>query len=203
MFYLNKYKEKIDTELPNSDSILPIQAIKTDASSNSLKAKLELNCIKTCDYLRFKGNSTLTLIECSDLDRQKSQLEKDLNDLIVKSLELGDKELKKAAIKANKNHRTAVEKIIFDELKTKYKDSLLLVNKIADMSNLNFTQRFNKKEFIIVTNKFEASTSVDSIALDEFRRSLTRDLKSGLSCIVDDVRVLTPQKLLESFKNIH
>ena len=200
MLNLNNFKEKIDPEFPSGNGILPIQAIKTDANSNSLKETLGLNCIKSCDYVRFKGNSTLTLIECSDLDRQSSQLENDLNLLIDKGKQQGG-EFKKIAVKVQKNHRTAVEKIIFDELKIKYKDSLLLVNKIADYHHLNFTQRFSKREFIIVTNKLDPKTPAASVALDQFRRNLTNDLNSGLSCIVDDVRVLTPQKLVDNFKH--
>lgn len=201
MLNLNNFKEKIDPEFPNDNGgVLPLQAIKTDANSNSLKAALGLSCIKSCDYIRFKGHSTLTLIECSDLDRQNSQLEDDLNHLIDKGKQQGG-EFKKIATKVQKNHRTAVEKIIFDELKIKYKDSLLLVNKIADSHHLNFTQRFNKKEFIIVTNKLAPKTPDASVALDQFRRNLTNDLHSGLSCVVDDVRVLTPQKLVKDFKH--
>ena len=201
MLNLNQFKEKIDTEFPGNSSVLPIQAIKTDASSASLKEELYLNCIKTCDYIRFKGKSTLILIECSDLDRQRVHLEQDLLNLLDKCSGIEDKELKKLANKVRNKYRASVDKIIFDELKVKYKDSLLLVNKLADKKGLDFTKRFKNKEFFVVTNKLANPKPSDSIALDQFRRALTSDLKTGLSCIVDEVRVLEPQKLVGFFKN--
>lgn len=199
MLSLRDYSEYMDVELPIDSKVLPIKAIKTDAKEDSLKLKLGLNCIKSCDYISFRGNSTLTLIECSDLDKQKSGLEEDLNNLITTCLDRQDKLLKSHANKVRKKHKYVLDNVIESELSATYKDTLLLVNKIAGLANLNVFNRFKNRNFVIITNKLNTNNPQESIALDQYKRSLELNLKSGLSCIVNKVEVLTPNSFIKKY----
>lgn len=109
--------------------------------------------------------------------------------------------LKKQAIKVKKKYKAEATKVIYDELSTKYKDSLLLVNKIADTKKLNFTERFDKKKFFIVTNVFSNPEPTDVVALDNSKTSLRTKLKTGLNCVVDEVEIFNPKKLVDYFKS--
>lgn len=191
---LNEYIEYIDVEFKGV-SPLSVKAIRTDHKNNSLKSKLDLNCLKSCDYIKFKGFKTLTLIECSDLDRQKRYLDNSLENLILQCDKEQSGELKKCASVVKKQYKKIATNVIVEELKTKYKDSLLLVNKITDKCDINFTQRFDKRNFYIVTNKLEVSSKDASIAKDKLKKDLERELKDSMYFIVDSVKVFSPEKL--------
>lgn len=207
MLKLNDYKEEIDFEFSNFKKRILIKAIKTDANTNSLKQKLNLNCVKSCDYISFRGKSTLTLIECSDLNRQIENLNKDLNidldNLIEKCKQMEDKPLQEYVKKARKNHKKVSDKLIRTELIDTYKDTLHLVNKILALKEIDSLNRFKKHNFIVITNNLNTNIPEKSIAFDYWKKQLKHNLKSGLECLVTEVHIFTPEKFLSDFHKLN
>lgn len=203
MLNLNDYKENIDFEFSNFNKKAPIKAFKTDNEDKnlkqkiSLKKKLNLNCIKSCDYISFRGKSTLTLIECSDLNRQAENLNEDLSNLIKSCEQMNNKELKKHAKQVKKTRKEILDQAIQSELMTKYKDTLHLVNEIMHLKKIDKANRFKKRNFIVITNSLNTSSPEESLALDNWKRNLKNSLQSGLECLVTNVKVVTPEKFLK------
>ena len=195
---LSDYKEYVDTEFEKpKKTTLPIKAFKTDAVENSLKKKLSMQTPKSCDYISFKGNKALSMIEFTDLISQEANLIKKLNSLKDKVCSLDTENKKKCFKKEAQDLEKSlgIKNIIANELRQKCIETTLLVHKILDHKKIFYSERFDNKRFIVVVKEVNAANSVAM-------QGLRNDLKSGLNGIVNSVSVIPKDKLEPLLKKV-
>lgn len=191
------FKEKIDPEFPGLQGQRLIKkALKTDAEKNSLKQFLGVQSLKSCDYISFKGSKKLWLIEFTDLKKQEDNIYSLISKLKNKVCTLDPnnerKCVKKETVAIDKSFK--VKNLISNELRQKCIETTLLVHKILDRKKISYAERFESKIFLVVVNQI---APMDSIAME----SLRLKLQSGLSGIVDRVRIVPQDKFEVLFGN--
>lgn len=195
---LSEFKEYVDTEFEKTKkTTLPIKAFKTDAEKLSLKKKLNMQSSKSCDYISFKGNKVLSMIEFTDLSSQEVNLTSKINYLKNKVCCLDPSSQKKCVKKEilELERSLSIRNIILNELRQKCIETTLLVHKILDHKKIFYSERFDNKRFIVVVKEVNAANSVAM-------QGLRNDLKSGLNGIVNSVSVIPKDKLEPLFKKV-
>lgn len=190
------FEENIDTEFQGAyRKILDVKALRTDAQNkDSLKNKLNLSRIKSCDYVKVFGDSCF-LIEFTDLQRQEEGVEQLLRDLKLKLCPVDRESQRKCVVaEAGKIEKTFKAKdLVFSELRQKCIETTLLLHRMAEHSGIVFTQKFKNKKFLVVVKEIAVT---DAPAF----QALNTKLADSLRGIVDSVKIMSQDHLEEHLK---
>ncbi len=141
---LIQFRENINTECRIVNPTLKVQAIKIDASSNSLKQKVGCKALKSCDYLK-KRDKKLYFIEISDFNAQFEDLSK------ISTPKSAAKQIKL-------------------EIRLKLSDTLLIFQEICKKFKIK-TEKISSNKVLLTICKEKKS---DVIVFDRLARELTK-----------------------------
>ena len=165
-FFADIYQECPEAEFPKAKKLL-----KIDGDGQSLKVYLGLGKLKSCDFITGKQDF-YRLIEVSDLKSQYQSLHERVAEL---KKHLTTKELKTCFYP---------KEVISKELREKYLQSLLILNKLQKTKQL----KDRNKQFIVVLCQAEQA---DVVAF----QFIVSKLSQNLSGLVDNVEVISLEQL--------
>ena len=186
MINLDNYLKEIDLECNYDDDKVMIKAYQLDNKGRGdtivfgIKNKLKVDKIKSCDYF-LENDKKIFIVEISDFFRQLEYLKETYNKIKkYESLDRKDLKLVKSCISS--------ESVIKSEIKNKYLNTLLILN------YFNLAKNKYKEKCLVLA--FCVNNSDVVRVLD----NISRDLKSDLKNLVDDIKSLLARDFQNLFK---